>query len=72
MSLDDQMIDCWNGVSPIFKNYSNSEQDLFKTIFEYGFRRGAYVVTNTELTDEINRGIDKLVKEGYLDDPTNN
>ena len=71
MTLDDHMTECWNGVSPIFKNYSNSEQDLFKTIFEYGFRRGAYVVTSSELTDEINREVDRFVKEGLTDVTSN-
>ena len=34
----------WRGVSALFTNHSNTEQDLFKTIFDYGFRRGVYEV----------------------------
>ena len=71
MTIDEHMTECWNGVSPIFQNYSNSEKDLFKTIFEYGFRRGAYVVTNNDLIDEINHEIERLVKEGTDVDNSN-
>lgn len=49
MSLEEHMHECWAGVSAIFGSYSNSEQDLFKTIFEYGFRRGAFIATNESL-----------------------
>lgn len=43
MYYEDQMHEAWNGVSTIFNKYTESEQDLFKTIFEYGFRRGVYI-----------------------------
>lgn len=56
----------WSGVSALFTNHSNTEQDLFKTIFDYGFRRGVYEGENiVKMTIEEKYG-------GELNDPTNN
>ena len=58
-TMEQHMNESWNGVKAIFQNYSKTEQELFKTIFEYGFRRGEYL------------GESFILNGGNLDDSSN-
>ena len=51
MTLDDHMHECWNGVANLFSDYSNTEIELYKSLFYYAFRRGAHIAVN-EMTQE--------------------
>ena len=53
MKISTAIEEHWNGVAPLFEKNPPEEVELFKTIFEYAFNRGAnYIVDHFQ--EDIN------------------
>lgn len=70
LELSNDKIDAIVLPKPVAKAYSESNQDLFAPEISFGRQDGVAVAAakgNKELVDAINKTLDKLIKEGKID-----